>query len=67
MLAAKSSGTIDYDEPDPFQEDGEPRPSIDYRYRKWTIGGEDDDSITIVARCELNSAIKSSSGDGGRS
>ena len=63
-LAANSSRTIDYDEPDPFQKDSEPRSSIAYRCRKWTIGGEGDDSITVAARCEPNSAIKSSSGDG---
>jgi translation initiation factor 3 subunit D len=64
ILSPKSVGTVDFDEPNPFDEavgeDDEERPtrgSAAYRYRKWDLGSGDD-KITVVARCEVNGAIK---------
>lgn len=49
-----------YPEDNPFEDEVEGMPAnIGYRYRKWTLGK----NITVVARCELEGAFKSASGD----
>jgi translation initiation factor 3 subunit D len=71
LLPAASAGTMDYSEPNPFDPESDddeegiaPRASVAYRYRKWTLGGivgedgEETGGITIVARCEVNGALK---------
>lgn len=46
----------EYPEGNPFEDDVEGTPmSIGYRYRKWSLG----DDITVVARCEVEGAFKS--------
>eukprot|EP00190_Bangiopsis_sp_CCMP1999_P003068 CAMPEP_0198730986 /NCGR_PEP_ID=MMETSP1475-20131203/27434_1 /TAXON_ID= ORGANISM="Unidentified sp., Strain CCMP1999" /NCGR_SAMPLE_ID=MMETSP1475 /ASSEMBLY_ACC=CAM_ASM_001111 /LENGTH=530 /DNA_ID=CAMNT_0044493879 /DNA_START=52 /DNA_END=1644 /DNA_ORIENTATION=+ len=48
-----------FPEPNPFVEEGEEEASVAYRYRRWNLG----DNIKLVARCELDGAIKASDGE----
>lgn len=63
VLLPKESGTYDFPEPYPFDEEPDEdnsehprkRASAAYRYRKWTLGSGEN-AITVVARCEVSSA-----------
>lgn len=59
ILTPESQGTLELGESDPFEDEDEDlaRASAAYRYRKWVLGSGED-AMTIVARCDVNAAIK---------
>lgn len=55
QMVVSAEAKYQYPEPNPFAESAEgPLAAAAYRYRKWTLG----DDIVIVARCDLDAALK---------
>eukprot|EP00123_Amoebidium_parasiticum_P009045 comp19189_c1_seq1/m.21899 comp19189_c1_seq1/g.21899 ORF comp19189_c1_seq1/g.21899 comp19189_c1_seq1/m.21899 type:complete len:559 (-) comp19189_c1_seq1:423-2099(-) len=51
--------SYNFEEPNPFADEGEEVASVGYRYRKWDLG----DNINLIARTEVDAAMKTPKGE----
>ncbi|KAK6917578.1 Eukaryotic translation initiation factor 3 subunit D [Dillenia turbinata] len=51
QVLLRDGNKVDFEEPNPFANEGEEVASVAYRYRRWKL----DDDMYLVARCEVQS------------
>ncbi|CAI9105114.1 OLC1v1003969C1 [Oldenlandia corymbosa var. corymbosa] len=54
VLVRDGNNKVNFEEPNPFANEGEEVASVGYRYRRWKL----DDEMYLVARCEVQSVVE---------
>ncbi|KAI4299391.1 hypothetical protein L6164_032857 [Bauhinia variegata] len=54
QVLIRDGNKVNFDEPNPFANEGEEVASVAYRYRRWKL----DDDMYLVARCEVQSVVE---------
>ncbi|RWR87399.1 Eukaryotic translation initiation factor 3 subunit D [Cinnamomum micranthum f. kanehirae] len=58
QVLLRDGNKVNFDEPNPFAQDGEEVASVAYRYRRWKL----EDDMYLVARCEVHSVSEMKGG-----
>ncbi|KAK6149926.1 hypothetical protein DH2020_017451 [Rehmannia glutinosa] len=53
QVLIRDGNKVDFEEPNPFANEGEEVASVGYRYRRWKL----DDDMYLVSRCEVQSVL----------
>ncbi|XP_050364132.1 eukaryotic translation initiation factor 3 subunit D-like [Argentina anserina] len=54
QVLVRDGNKVNFDEPNPFANEGEDVASVAYRYRRWKL----DKEVSLVARCEVQSVME---------